>query len=47
MGLAQILKGFNGEAEPRLTSGGEAAPYRPKDFLCKAVAPGNSQYRPR
>ena len=25
MGLAQILTGSNGEAEPRLTSGGEAA----------------------
>jgi hypothetical protein len=25
MGLAQILRGFHGEAEPRLTSGGEAA----------------------
>jgi hypothetical protein len=25
MGLAQILRGSNGEAEPRLTSGGEAA----------------------
>jgi hypothetical protein len=25
MGLAQNLESFNGEAEPRLTSGGEAA----------------------
>jgi hypothetical protein len=36
MGLAKILRGFNGEAEPRLTSGGEAATLPTKDSLCKA-----------
>jgi hypothetical protein len=35
-GLAQNLEGFNGEAEPRLTSGGEAATLPTKDSLCKA-----------
>ena len=37
MGLAQILRGSNGEAEPRLTSGGKAASIASlNDFLCKA-----------
>jgi hypothetical protein len=59
MGLAQILRGFNGEAEPRLTSGGEAATLPTKGLFVQAhpnslaskvrtdVALGNSQYRPR
>jgi hypothetical protein len=37
MGLAQNLEGLHGEAEPRLTSGGEAATLPTKGLLCKAL----------
>jgi hypothetical protein len=36
MGLAQNLEGFNGEAEPRLTSGGEAATLPTKGLFAQS-----------
>jgi hypothetical protein len=38
MGLAQNLEGFNGEAEPRLTSGGEAATLPTKELFVQSFS---------
>jgi hypothetical protein len=47
MGLAQNLEGFNGEAEPRLTSGGEAATLPTKRLFVQSPAAlqGDAQKR--
>jgi hypothetical protein len=42
MGLAQILRGSNGEAEPRLISGGEAATLPTKGLFVQSSFTQNS-----